>query len=146
MFFKDGIGTETTSDYAEANRVIAGNPQPNWIAGLTNEFSFKGLTLSFTFVGEWGASIYNGGGVYQSSSADFFDNQTRDQLNRWKKAGDITKVPQARLYGQNGTAQSTRYLEKADFIRLRNIMLSYDLLHPLPIKLRSVAQDSLYQE
>jgi TonB-linked SusC/RagA family outer membrane protein len=127
LFFKDGLGTETTADYAEANRVIAGNPQPNWIAGLTNEFSFKGFTLSFTFVGEWGASIYNGGGVYQSSSADFFDNQTRDQLNRWQKPGDVTKVPQARLYGQNGTAQSTRYLEKADFIRLRNIMLSFDV-------------------
>ena len=127
LYYKDGLGTETTADYAQANRVIAGNPQPNWIAGLTNEFSFKGFTLSFTFVGEWGASIYNGGGVYQSSSADFFDNQTRDQLNRWQKPGDVTKVPQARLYGQNGTAQSTRFLEKADFIRLRNIMLSFDV-------------------
>ncbi|MBK8517986.1 MAG: TonB-dependent receptor [Saprospiraceae bacterium] len=127
LYYKKGNGSETTSDYSEAERVIAGNPQPNWIAGLTNEFSSNHFTLSFTFVGEWGASIYNGGGVYQSSSADFFDNQTRDQLNRWQKPGDITKVPQARLYGQNGTAQSSRYLEKAEFIRLRNIMLSYDI-------------------
>ncbi|MFZ4545152.1 MAG: SusC/RagA family TonB-linked outer membrane protein [Saprospiraceae bacterium] len=127
LYYKNGIGSETTSNYAEAKRVIAGNPQPTWIAGLTNEFSYKGFSLSFTFVGEWGASIYLGGGLYQSSSADYFDNQTKDQLKRWKKEGDITKVPQARLYGQNGTLQSTRYLEKADFIRLRNVMLSYDI-------------------
>lgn len=127
LYYTDGEGTETTADYSQANRVIAGNPQPTWIAGLTNEVSYKGLALSFTFVGEWGASIYNGGGLYQSSSADFFDNQTRDQLNRWQKPGDVTEVPQARLYGQNGTAPSTRYLQKADFIRLRNIMLSYTI-------------------
>lgn len=127
LFYTNGEGNETTADYAEANRVIAGNPQPVWIAGLTNEVSFKGLALSFTFVGEWGASIYNSGGVYQSSSADYFDNQTIDQLNRWQNVGDVTDVPQARLYGQNGTAQSTRYLQKADFIRLRNVMLSYNI-------------------
>jgi len=127
LYYTDGKGSPTTNDYSEANRVIAGNSQPTLIAGLTNAINFKGLELSFTFVGEWGASIFNGGGVYQSSSADFFDNQTIDQLDRWQNPGDITNVPQARLYGANGTASSTRYLEKADFIRLRNVMLSYDL-------------------
>jgi TonB-linked SusC/RagA family outer membrane protein len=127
LFYTDGIGSATTNVFEDANRVIAGSAQPIWISGLTNEVSFKGLALSFTFVGEWGASIYNGGGVYQSSSADYFDNQTRDQLDRWQNPGDITDVPQARLYGQNGTGLSTRYLQSADFIRLRNVMLSYDL-------------------
>ncbi|MBK7009851.1 MAG: SusC/RagA family TonB-linked outer membrane protein [Saprospiraceae bacterium] len=136
LYYKDGLGSETTNDYSEANRFIAGNPQPTWIAGLTNEVSYKGIALTFTFVGEWGASIYNGGGVYQSSNADFFDNQDKEQLNRWQKAGDITNVPQARLYGQNGTAQSTRYLQKADFIRLRNIMLSYDLPQSITNKIK----------
>ncbi len=131
LYYKDGKGSETTNVYSEAKRVIAGNPQPTWISGLTNEVTYKALSLSFTFVGEWGASIFNGGGVYQSSSADYYDNQTRDQLDRWQKTGDITMVPQARLFGQNGTAPSTRYLQKADFVRLRNVMLSYDL----PIKM-----------
>lgn len=127
LFYKNGKGTETTADYSEAERVIAGNPQPTWISGLTNELSFKGLVLSCTFVGEWGASIYNHGGRFQSASADYFDNQTIDQMDRWQKPGDITQVPQARLYGANGTQKSSRYLQKADFIRLRNITLSYSL-------------------
>jgi len=127
LYYTDGAGSATTNAYEDANRIIAGNSQPTWIGGLTNEINFKGLVLSFTFIGEWGASIFNGGGVYQSSSADYFDNQTIDQLDRWQNPGDITNVPQARLYGQNGTGPSTRYLQKGDFIRLRNVMLSYNL-------------------
>ncbi|MBL0007169.1 MAG: TonB-dependent receptor [Saprospiraceae bacterium] len=127
LYYTDGAGSATTNAYEDANRIIVGNSQPTWIGGLTNEINFKGLVLSFTFIGEWGASIFNGGGVYQSSSADYFDNQTIDQLDRWQNPGDITNVPQARLYGQNGTGPSTRYLQKGDFIRLRNVMLSYNL-------------------
>jgi hypothetical protein len=48
-------------------------------------------------------------------------------MNRWQKPGDITMVPQARLGDGNGTQNSTRYLEKANFIRLRNISLGYSL-------------------
>ena len=117
----------TTADYAEASRRILGNPFPNVIAGMTNNLQYKGIDFSFVFQGQWGAQLYNGGGIYQSANADFFDNQTRDQLNRWQQQGDITNVPQARLFGGNGTQLSSRYLEDADFIRLRNLTLGYTL-------------------
>jgi TonB-linked SusC/RagA family outer membrane protein len=121
------IDKSTTNDYSEAKRVITGNPFPELMAGLTNTMNFSGFDFSFTLQGEWGASIYNDGGRFQSASADYFDNQTTDQLNRWQKPGDITNVPQARLYGGNGTQASTRYLDKADFIRLRNLTFGYSL-------------------
>lgn len=120
-------GRETTNDASEANRIVVGQPFADLIAGLTNSFYFHGFDLNFTFQGEWGASIYNSGGIYQSANADFFDNQTRDQLRRWQEPGDITDVPEARLFGANGTAHSTRYLEEADFIRLRNLNFGYTL-------------------
>ena len=117
----------TTNDVAEAERIVAGQPNPDWIAGMTNRLSLAGFDLEFTFVGEWGASIYNAGGVFQSVNGNFEDNQTIDQLDRWQQPGDITDVPQARLFGFNGSAQSTRWLEAADFIRLRNLTLGYTL-------------------
>ena len=117
----------TTSDYAEAQRVVTGNPFPELMAGLTNTMNFSGFDFSFTFQGEWGASIYNSAGIYQSVNADYFDNQTADQMNRWQNPGDITNVPQARLYGSNGTGASTRFLQNADFIRLRNLTFGYTL-------------------
>lgn len=124
----DGSTTRnTTNDYAAAPRVIAGNPFPTLMAGLTNTINYKGLDFSFTFQGEWGASIYNSAGIYQSVSGDYLDNQTVDQLNRWRNPGDITNVPQARLYGGNGTGHSTRFLDKADFVRLRNLTIGFTL-------------------
>ncbi len=128
LYFINAAGSErqTTNDVGEAERIVAGNPFPDWIAGITNSVSYKGIDLSFTFMGEWGASIYNSGGRFQSANGNFEDNQTVDQLNRWQNPGDITDVPQARLFGFNGYAHSTRWLEKADFIRLRNLTLSYN--------------------
>ncbi len=117
----------TTNDFSEASRRVLGNPFPDFIGGMTNSIRYKTFDFSFTFQGQWGAQIYNGGGIYQSANADFFDNQTRDQLNRWQQPGDITNVPQARLFGGNGNQDSSRYLEDSDFIRLRNLTLGYTL-------------------
>lgn len=121
------IDTSTTNDYSEAQRKILGNPFPTLMSGLTNTILYKGFDFSFTFQGEWGASIYNTAGIYQSTAADYFDNQTLDQLDRWQKPGDITNVPQARFGGSNGTQDSSRYLDKSDFIRLRNLTFGYSL-------------------
>lgn len=133
LYYKNTVNADgsldktTTNDYAEAERIVTGNPFPELMAGLTNTMNFNGFDFSFTFQGEWGASIYNSAGIYQSVNADYFDNQTADQLKRWQKPGDITNVPQARLYAGNGTGASTRFLDKADFIRLRNLTFGYSL-------------------
>ena len=121
------LNKTTTNNYGAAQRVVTGNPFPELMAGLTNTMNFRGFDFSFTFQGEWGASIYNSAGIYQSVNADYFDNQTADQLNRWQKPGDITNVPQARLYAGNGTQASSRFLDNADFIRLRNLTIGYSL-------------------
>ena len=121
------IDKSTTNDYSQAKRVISGNPFPTLMSGLTNTITYKGFDFSFTFQGEWGASIYNSAGTFQSTAADYFDNQTADQLNRWQKVGDITDVPQARFDSGNGTQESTRYLDKSDFVRLRNLTLGFSL-------------------
>jgi hypothetical protein len=105
--------------------VVIGNPNPKWIGGLTNEFSYKGVDFSFTFQGVYGNSVYNGAGKFMSANGDFYDNQTVDQMNRWQKPGDITNVPQARYLGGNGTAESSRYLQDASYTRLKTITLGY---------------------
>ncbi|MGV8947084.1 MAG: SusC/RagA family TonB-linked outer membrane protein [Lutibacter sp.] len=117
----------TTSIYNEAQRIIIGSPYPTLMAGLTNTLNFNNFDFSFTLQGEWGAYLYNEGGKFQSGNARYEDNQTADQLNRWQNPGDITMVPQARMYSTNGQQASTRYLEKSDFVRLRNLSFGYTL-------------------
>lgn len=131
LFYKNTVKTDgsldktTTNNYNEAERIISGSPYPTLMAGLTNTMSFYNFDFSFTFQGEWGSSLYNEGGKFQSGNARYEDNQTTDQLDRWQNPGDITMVPQARMYSTNGQQASTRYLEKSDFIRLRNLSFGY---------------------
>lgn len=116
-----------TNSVAKANRIVTGDPFPDYQIGFTNTLKIKGLDFQFIFQGEFGASIFDQAGKFTSGNGKFFDNQTVDQLDRWQNPGDITDVPQARLNQENGQADSTRYLEEADFIRLRNITLGYTI-------------------
>jgi TonB-linked SusC/RagA family outer membrane protein len=137
------LDKSTTNVYNEAQRIIAGSPYPTFMTGITNTVLFNNFDLSFTFQGEWGASMYNEGGKFQSGNARYEDNQTTDQLNRWQNPGDITNVPQARLYRTNGQQASTRYLEKTDFVRLRNLSFGYTLPRKVSQKI-SVDRVRLY--
>lgn len=119
------LNKATTNDYSKAKYIVAGSTTPTWTGGLTNTLKYKNFDFSFTFYGEFGASIYNSAGKFQSVNGDWFDNQTADQMDRWQHPGDITMVPQARLDDANGTGESTRFLQKSDFVKLRNLNLGY---------------------
>ncbi len=120
-------GKTTTNDYNSAGDFVVGDPNPDWIAGLNNTFSYKGIELSVLFQGVFGNQIQNGGGGFMSASFDWFDNQTRDQLNRWQKPGDVSNVPQLRLGYGNGINASSRYVEDGGYVRLKNITLAYNV-------------------
>ena len=109
------------------NDVVIGDPNPDFIGGLGNRFNYKNFDLNVLFQFVNGNDIYNGGGRYQSANGDFFDNQTRDQLQRWQNPGDITDVPEARLFGANGSNPSSRYIHDASYLRLKNVVLGYTL-------------------
>lgn len=131
----DGSITNT-NDYNAATQQKFGDPNPDFIAGITNNLSFKGIDLSFLFQGVFGNDIYNGGGKFMTANGDFFDNQTRDQLRRWRNPGDITDVPEARLFGANGTGESSRYMYDGTYIRLRTITLGYNFPSSLLSRLK----------
>ena len=99
------LDRSTTNDYNEAADVVIGNPNPDFIYGLDNAVTYKGFDFDVLLQGVYGNQIYNGGGEYMSASgSNGFDNQTIDQLAAWKKPGDITMVPEARLFYPNGTS------------------------------------------
>lgn len=129
------VDRTTTNDVNTTENVVIGNPNPTWIGGITNDFSFKGIDLSITFQGVYGNDVYNGAGKFMSANGDFYDNQTIDQMNRWQKKGDITNIPQARYVGGNGTAESSRYLESGSYTRLKTITLGYNLPKSITDKL-----------
>ena len=131
----------TTNSWAAAPIMKIGNPNPKFTGGATTNLSFKGIDLSVLTYFSYGNDIYNAAGVYQSANAVYFDNQTVDQLNRWQNPGDITDVPQARLYANNGSGGAnahSRWVQDGSFFRIKTVTLGYNL--PASIAKRGAMQ------
>lgn len=134
LFYKNKKGEDgkldrsTTNKYSEAERVVVGDPNPDLIFGFTNNFSYKGFDLSVFFNGVRGNqnNIY-GMGRYSSASMLYEDNNTADQLRRWQKVGDVTDIPQVRLYSTNGSQASSRYIVDGSYVRLRSVTFGYSI-------------------
>jgi TonB-linked SusC/RagA family outer membrane protein len=120
---------ETTNNYNLAGNFVVGNPNPKYYYGITNTFNAFGFDLSVLLQGVQGNSIINGGGGFMSANGDWFDNQTLDQLNSWKKPGDVTQVPEARWNWSglipNGTSASSRYVYDGSYLRVKTVTLGY---------------------
>jgi TonB-dependent starch-binding outer membrane protein SusC len=131
------LDRSTTNDYNAAEDVVIGNPNPDFIYGIRNNFSYRGLELDVLLQGVQGNQIFNGGGQYMSASgSNGFDNQTPDQLAAWKKPGDITNIPEARLFFANGTDNSSRYISDGSYLRVKAVTLAYNLSKNLLNKMK----------
>ena len=126
---------ETTNSHSQAQRVVVGSPLPDWIGGVTNTFSYKGLELSVLFSAVIGNELnFYGVGRFSSANARFEDNQTVDQLNAWTPENPNTNIPEARLFFNNGAQPSSRFIQDGSFVRLRNATLSYNFPKSLTSK------------
>ena len=125
------------------DRIILGNAQPDWIAGMTNVVTYKQFTLSFTYYVSWGAEIYNNARVQLNLNATTNVTPEPDYIHgAWWHPGDVTIYPIARNNSLgNGRAGSSLYIEDASFIRLRNVRLSYEVPKKLlsKVKLQAVS-------
>lgn len=109
-----------------------GNALPKWYGGFSNNFRYGNFDLSFNFTYSGGNYVLNGNtGTWLDQR--YFNNSEK-VLNRWQKPGDITDVPRL-VYGDNFASANipniSAYIEKADFIRLQNLMVGYRLPSPL---------------
>ena len=108
--------------------MVLGNPNPDLLYGMTNNFAWKGVDLSITLQGVSGNQIHNAAGGFMSCGACWFDNQTRDQLDSWQNPGDVTDVPEARFYLGNGDqSRNSRYLSEGSYMRVKTVTLGYQL-------------------
>lgn len=111
------------------DRTIVGNPHPDFIGGLTNNFSYKGFDMSIFFQGSYGNDVFNGSRLFLESLQGG-DNQLEAITRRWQQPGDITDIPRATLdpvaAAQNKRV-SSRFIEDGSYLRLKNITIGYTL-------------------
>lgn len=135
MWYADSSKKTTTKNYGAGIRFNSGSALPKMFGGLTNTFSFKGLTLSFQLFGNFGNKVYDGWGSFTNSdgSSGFsatgkINRYTYD--HRWRQAGQETDVPKVVYLGsQTGLSNQTssRFLYDGTYVRLRDITLAYSL-------------------
>lgn len=119
-------GSVTTAITAN-DRVLHNDktPYPKIYGGLNQTLTYKEFDLSFDLQYAFGSYVYNGTRAALLTNTNT-RNKSTDILNAWTKAGDVTDIPKL-FYGDNQSTQaSTRWLEKGDFVRLRNIQLGFN--------------------
>jgi TonB-dependent starch-binding outer membrane protein SusC len=111
-----------------ADQTVIGNANPKYYGGLTNTFSYKGIDLTVFFQFNEGNKIFNENRVFAEGMNSIF-GQYASTLKRWEPTDTNTTMPRA-IYGDpNGNAalNSTRFLEDGSYIRLKNLILAYNI-------------------
>ncbi len=115
----------------DADKVILGSATPDFYGSLFTRFQYKGFALDFNFIYSVGNEAYNAVRRVTESSSDF-SNQSTAVTRRWTMGGQITDMPRAQyndLVGNN--AFSSRWIEDASYLKLRDVTLSYSFDKPV---------------
>jgi TonB-linked SusC/RagA family outer membrane protein len=113
-----------------------GDPNPRFFGGMNNKISYKGFALDVQLQYVYGNDLYNIAGFFQSVNGDYFDNQSKDQMNYWREEGQITQIPEPRLYSGNGAIRSSRWVQDGSYLRVKATTLSYTFPRKIASKAR----------
>lgn len=107
----------------EGDRTYIGNTNPRYIAGLSNDFRYKGIELSIFFQGAFDYSLYNMNRLVLESTT------STDALNRWVSGkNENTDIPRDGYFSSTyGSYVNTRFVEDASYLRLKLVSLAYNL-------------------
>lgn len=118
----NGDGIITSDD-----RVLIGNPNPDFIYGITNTLRYNKFDFTVVIAGQVGNKILNANyGDFHNNDGVF--NMSRDMINRWRSPTDQGdgKTPSTR----SGTTElyrlaNTTWISDGSFLTVKNIALGY---------------------
>jgi TonB-linked SusC/RagA family outer membrane protein len=109
------------------DKTTIGSSIPEMVGGITSTFSYKNWSLSAFVNFSTGKKVFNYL-RYKNESMTGLANQSVSVLNRWQYEGHETDVPRAMWGDPVGNADfSSRWIEDASYLRLKNISLSYTI-------------------
>ncbi|SEA40457.1 TonB-linked outer membrane protein, SusC/RagA family [Chitinophaga terrae (ex Kim and Jung 2007)] len=128
--YRDINGDKLLTD---ADKVQIGKPWPDLTYGLNMNLSWKGFDLNLMFQGVAGSDIYNANKV-SNYPMKYFNgngivNGVKDVLNHWTPGSGINDQPGLKYIDANGNYvnASSFFVEKGDYLRLRNLVIGYAL-------------------
>lgn len=117
------LGTPTDPN----DRVVIGDPNPDFFGGITNTFQYKNFDLSIMGQFSYGNDVFNYNLATGLGGSGLSSNGFTDWNRRWRNPGDITDIPRPTPNSFDNSAISDRFVEDGSFFRLRNITLGYTL-------------------
>lgn len=113
----------------EKDRVLLGNPNPNFVYALNTSLEYKRFTLSMAFNGMAGHEIINANLIDENDVKNGNNNVRKDAyFQAWTPENKSNTYP--RLGYNPATVLSDRLIEKGDYFRLANVSLSYSFKLP----------------
>ena len=119
---QDGNGTINEKD-----KVVIGDPNPDFYGSFSGRLAYGNLTLSALFTYSYGNDIYN---YYRSTLESGLNtyNQSNAMVTRWTSEGQTTSIPRAHYEDPMGNARfSDRWIEDGSYLKLKMVQLSYEL-------------------
>ncbi|SDL12348.1 TonB-linked outer membrane protein, SusC/RagA family [Catalinimonas alkaloidigena] len=113
------------------DKTIIGNALPQYVFGITNQFSYKGFDLSIFLQGVQGNDVLNLNRFYLESVGGS-NNALATTLNYWRGEGTSNTI---QAPGESPGEMSTRFVEDGSYVRLRNLVLGYNLPNTVSDKL-----------
>jgi TonB-linked SusC/RagA family outer membrane protein len=109
------------------DRKILGSPFPKITYGVNATAAYKGFDFTAFFVGVGGVDIYNADRM-QGIDPTYPFNMYAETMNRWRGAGTSNEIPRMTTKRNNlNHRTSDLFLEKGDFLRLKNLTIGYTL-------------------
>jgi TonB-linked SusC/RagA family outer membrane protein len=127
--FRTADGT-LTKDYNQAQYVYPGSPEPKFTGGFNTSFTWKGINVGAFFEFKGGNYVMIVERRYTESDGAYMTyNQTTTALNYWKQPGDtgVNPKPIAGNTTNSNSFATTRFLQKGDYLRLKDLTISYTL-------------------
>ena len=123
----NGDGVITYSEGKDCDRHEIGNPNPDVMLGVNLGCTWKGFDFAVNGAGAFGMQIMRS---YRSFSDAPYQNYDTSILNRWVGEGTSGNQPRITSTGSENTNWvSTRYMEDADYFKIKTITLGYDFKH-----------------
>ena len=133
---QDGTVTET---FSASDAVLLQGKSPNvkFYGSLSTNFSFKAFDISAQMYYSGGNYIYNTQYSYGTGNgANITSQQFTAASDYWKKPGDVTFLPNLNDPTQRVTRTTDKYLEKGDYITLRDVTIGYNLSSAIANRIR----------
>lgn len=121
---------ELTNKYSQARRFVAGSPEAKFTGGINSRLQYKGLALDLNLEFKTGNQVMIEENRYANSDGyNLPSNHVSTQLDYWKEPGDIVRNPKPIYNNPTESAgyRSTRWMFDGDYLRVKNITLSYNL-------------------